>query len=205
MGKNVFVSSRRDFLRILPGGAAACLGCASALGVPLAGESQATAQHKFQQDSGMTNQEVLEFALMGSIPLLQNMAGVIGREKFLTSLQKASDKFYRQWAEELFKGIEERNLANLKAVTTELLSKPPYVNYVSFRITEDTGSVFEATYSECLFAEVLREMQAEDIGYVTQCSGGHQIAAVYNTKLKYSQPKNFMKGDEVCIERYVMS
>ena len=204
MVQDVLLSGRRDFLKIFPVGAAVCMGCASALGRPLSGKSKPDGQHKFQKDSGMSHQEVMEFAFMGSMPFIQNLAEVMGKEKFMASLQKAADMYHRQWAEELFKGIAERNLANLKDATIKLIGSSPYENYLSYKITQDTDKVLELTYSECLMAKILRKMKADDFGYIMQCTGGAPFASVYNPKLKFSNPKNLMKGDEVCIEHYSM-
>jgi hypothetical protein len=47
-------------------------------------------------------------------------------------------------------------------------------------------------------------MNAADFGYAFECSPAHTLAKVFNPKMTLLNPKNLMKGDSVCIERYVL-
>ena len=79
-----------------------------------------------------------------------------------------------------------------------------YRQAFTFEITELTDKVYEATYSQCLPAKVFREMNAADFGYAFECSPAHALAKAFNPKMTLLNPKNLMKGDSACIERYVL-
>ena len=52
-------------------------------------------QHKFQMDSGMTMQQVYNFAYkQWYIPAMKNLMKQIGREQFLEMLKKSSEMLY---------------------------------------------------------------------------------------------------------------
>jgi hypothetical protein len=51
---------------------------------------------------------------------------------------------------------------------------------------------------------VFREMNAADIGFAFECSPARALAKAFNPKMKWINPKNLMKGDSVCIERFVL-
>ena len=58
--------------------------------------------------------------------------------------------------------------------------------------------------TECLPARIRREANAADIGYALECSGSDAIAKAFNPKMKGLGVKNMLKGDSVCIERFVL-
>jgi len=47
-------------------------------------------------------------------------------------------------------------------------------------------------------------MNAADIGYALECSPAEAAAKAFNPKITTSNPKNMMKGDTFCIERFVL-
>jgi hypothetical protein len=64
--------------------------------------------------------------------------------------------------------------------------------------------VLELKFTACLPAKLLRAMNAADIGYALECSGSEAAAKAFNPGIKASNPKNMMKGDSYCIERFVL-
>ena len=81
--------SRRDFLRkALPAGAV-CAGCPGLLKLDLPGLTDGGGQevHKFLQDSGMTRQQVFEFAYGRMfIPMLKGLGEGTDREEYLENV-----------------------------------------------------------------------------------------------------------------------
>ena len=52
--------------------------------------------------------------------------------------------------------------------------------------------------------KLLRAMNAADIGYSLECSGMAAATRAFNPRITTSNPKNLMKGDSYCIERFVL-
>jgi hypothetical protein len=73
-----------------------------------------------------------------------------------------------------------------------------------YEIAENTDKVFEFKVTECLPARVCREMNAADIVYALECAPSDAMAKSFNPKMRVENPKNLMKGDSFCIERFVL-
>jgi hypothetical protein len=105
-------SSRGQFLlKTLPAGTLFCLGCKSLMAAPdiLGGQKASTQKHKFLGDSGMTIEQVFRFSFEGSIPIFQNLAIDMGRDKFLEMLKKASNENTAQFVKRATKDIPKRD------------------------------------------------------------------------------------------------
>jgi len=201
-----FVASRRQFLQnVFPAGAIFCFGCRDLLALRNAEGKQEVAgkKHKFLGDSGLTVEEVFKFAYQDIIPIMQNVANDMGREKFIAILEKATDAYHARLITEMTKDLPKKDMAALADFTINMVNTFPYNKALTYEITEKTDKVFEVKYTECLMAKTLREMNASDIGYALICYSTFGFARAFNPKIKATKPKNLMKGDAVCIERFV--
>jgi len=201
-----FTSSRRQFLlKTLPAGTLFCLGCNNLSGFPdiLDPRETSTQKHKFLEDSGMTMEQVFRFSCENSIPIFQTLAKDIGREKFLEMLKKASNENTVQFIKTATKDFPKRDFAAFVDWNIKTMNSPPYDKALTFEIVEKTDKVFEMKITECLLAKILREMNAADIGYYIMCDPDAVSFREFNPKIKAANPKNLMKGDDVCIGRYV--
>ena len=201
-------TSRREFLsQFLPAGTLFCMGGCNVLAlsdgdkIPEIQEQE----HKFLKNSGMTYKRVFEFALNSYyIPVLNRLAKEIGREKFLSMLTKANAEVYSQMLEAIVKNYPDRSMKTLASIFKNMLSTPPLDKALQYEIVENTDKVFEMKFTECLPARICREMNAADIGYALECAPTDAVAKSINPKMRAENPKNLMKGDSVCIERFVL-
>jgi len=201
-----FVSSRRQFLKnVLPAGTLFCLGCSNLLAMSISGDKKKALaeKHKFLEDSRMTVEEVFKLVYQESIPILQNLANDIGREKFIEMLKKASSKKTTQLITDITNNLSKKDMAALAYFFTAIVNTFPYNKALTYEITEKTDKVFEMKFTECLFAKILREMNASDIGYALQCNTTDAFARAFNPKIKGTHPKTLMQGHDICIERFV--
>ncbi len=157
---------------------------------------------KRMSDSGMTTEEILRFAFGNSIPIFQSLAKQLGKEKLIEMLEKASSEKISQEAEYMVKDIPDRDINSFAMLFEDYLSTPPFDKALSAQVVEKSEKVFEIKYTECLFAKIFREMGAADIGYTLECVGASIFAKTFNQKMTCKNPKNLMKGDDVCIERF---
>jgi hypothetical protein len=177
MEKQEFSENRRDFLaKIVPLAALVCFGCKRSAVKQLVNDSSS----KLPESPGMSTKENYSFFYGMFIPLLQ-------------SLQK-----------EMTNDLKEKDLKAFTSFFKDLLATPPYNSVLTFETVEQTDTVLEFKFTECLPAKLLRSMNAADIGLALECSGGEAACKAFNPKIKNSNPKNLMKGDSVCIERYTL-
>jgi len=199
--------SRRKFLsRDFPAGTLLCLGCQSMFAATMAlGGQQASPQKpKYAQNSGMTSEEVFRFTFGYCVPLFQNLQKKLGSKKFIELLTKASADNMSEVVTSMAKDYPTRDPKALGDLVQNYLSTPPFDKAMTYETVEKSDKAFEVKYSECLMAKLYREMNAADIGYAIECSPSGAVAKAFNPKMKLTNPKNLMKGDSVCIERFVL-
>ena len=200
-----FVPSRRQFLlNVLPAGTLFCLGCSSLLFSAQSEERPKAPpeKHKFLTDSGMSYKQLFEFAYQDSfIPLIQNLANDIGREKFIEMLKKASSEAGANRAKNWAKKVPKNDLVTF----TAYLRKPSrfWKHTCTHELIEDTAKVVEVKYTECLWATIFREANSPDIGYAAFCHGDFAIAHAFNPELKMTRTKTLMQGHDCCNHRYI--
>ena len=201
-----FDSGRRKFLtKHLPAGALMCLGCKNLLAATglQDGPQEAVQKPKYQLNSGMTTEEVFKFTYGYSLPVFQYMEKKIGKEKLIDLLKGASAENSEALMKSFTKGVPG-DMKALSDMVKTWLSSPPYNNAFSYKITEESDNVLEMTYTECPAAKFYREMNASDIGYAIECSSSDKMAKAFNPKMEAKNSKNMLKGDNVCIERFIL-
>ena len=201
------ISGRRQFLTsVLPTGALFCLGCNHLLALPdtLDGQQTPGQKPKFLENSGMSVKDVWTFAYGMFIPVYQIMANDFGREKFLEMLKKASSENWFQKGNYLAKEIPKRDMKAFADWFVKVMSSAPFGEAFAFEVAEKSEKAFEVKFTECLPARIYREMKAADIGYAFDCYPMTAFARAFNSKMKLTNPKNLMKGDDVCILQYAL-
>jgi ribosomal protein L12E/L44/L45/RPP1/RPP2 len=194
--KNPVEGRRRFLTEALPAGVLFCLGCKG-----LAAAQTPT----YLEESGMTVEDVFKFSYGYLVPILESMGKDIGKEKLLKLLEKTGAENYTQMVTAMAKDYPSRDMKSyVKMLDSFMASMPIYQKAFAYEVTEFTDKVYEAKYTVCLPAKILREMNAADIGYALECSASDPMAKAFNPKMKSTFVKNMMKGDSVCIERIVL-
>jgi hypothetical protein len=193
--------NRRDFLtKVIPLAALACFGCKQSTVKNLTTETK----NKVSDNLGMTAEETYSFFYGLFIPVLQKLSNEMGIEKFNALLTKLSTDNTAQMIASMTKDLPEKDIKAFSTFMQNLVVTPPYNSALTYEIVEQTDKVVEFKYTECLPAKLLRAMNAIDIGLALECSGAEAAAKAFNPKISYSNPKNIMKGDSYCIERFTM-
>jgi L-2-amino-thiazoline-4-carboxylic acid hydrolase len=191
---------RRLLTRTLPLAALACAGCRGAVAQAVVAGGEA----RFLEKTGMTTEEMYAFFYGSFIPVLQALAQRMGRERFLSALADVASENTGQMIGAMVKDWPARDLRAMSALWQNLLSTPPFSSALAYEVVEQTEKTLELKFTACLPAKLLRAMNAVDIGYALECSGSKAVAKAFNPKIKVSNPKNIMKGDAYCTERYVL-
>ena len=198
-------SSRREFLlNILPAGTLFCLGCGSMSAWTVSQEAQKAVEkkHKFLEDSGMSFQEVFEFAYKGFARLMKSFGDEIGKDNLVQMIKKFIDNEIKKEALKEGKDFQVKDFASFRA---EWRGKPNHFwdHVQTHTIVEDTDKAIELRVTECLFAKTLRDADAADIGYAYFCYGDFAETRTYNPKLKLIRSKTLMAGNDCCNPRYI--
>jgi len=202
---SLFVSGRRHFLmNILPAGTLFCLGCSNLLTMPNGQEKQKPAEkkHKFLEDSGMSFQEVFEFAYRGHIEVMQFIAKEIGKDNLIEMLKREGEEWAKRDAQKELKKLAANDFATFRAQFRENPNRF-WEHVITSSIVEDTDRAIEIKVTECLWAKTYRGANAADLGYYLSCYPDFPSATAYNPKLKLIRTKTLMQGDDCCNHRWV--
>ena len=159
--------------------------------------------HKFDQTPGMTTEELYTFFYGSIIPALQAANKDMG-EAFIRSLTRGAVDNIAQMIAAMVKDMSVRDTKALAELYRSIMSTAPYDKAFTCEVAQQSDTVLELKFTECLPAKVLRSMGATDIGCALECSGGEGVARTFNPKMRFTNPMNMMRGDAYCIERYEM-
>lgn len=189
---------RRELLtRSICAGSFFCLGGSMILAALHQEETGKT--HKFLEMSGMTYEEVFQFAL-GRIyvPTMRVLTKKVG----LDVLEKAACEAAFKRTEAAASRFPKRDLSAFTAVFKN--PNPHAEHMLTMEVVEDTDAAFEMKFTECLWAKTFREANAADIGYRCICRADYATAEAFNPKLKLVRDKTLMQGHSYCNHRCVM-
>lgn len=163
---------------------------------------EATAKHKFQEDSNMTFQEVFDFAFEKIIPVLKGLAEELGEDRFSEALKKVASECALKAAQETASKLPRNDI--LAAFTGSGEEPSRFAEHVLTReMVEETPQAFELRVTECLWAKTFREMGAEDLGHLLLCDTDYADCRGFNPKITLTRSKTLMQGDDCCDHRFV--
>jgi hypothetical protein len=166
-------------------------------------DTDISGEHKFAQDSGMTFQEVYNFAFRWLFaPLMQRLGQELGGEdRFIEMLKRASCDVVSEGAQNSAKSAPSNDLAAFTAALRDLNHFRKHV--LTFDVVEDTDTAFQIQVTECLWAKTFHEAGAADIGYATICHPDFAACQAFNPKIKMIRDKTLMQGDDCCNHRWI--
>jgi len=183
--------SRKQFLsKSFLAGISGCLGCSYLLpNLAWAQNNQPAKlfQDRIDQNTGMTFSQVFNFAYRDAIlPQLIELSNLLGRDKFIELLKKATEKVCFQ------PGYEDR--------LSSTMPSQFWNSVLDLNVLEDTSNTRTYKITNCLWAKIFRESKAEDIGYALLCYGEYAIAKSNNETLERN--KTLMQGHDCCILKW---
>jgi hypothetical protein len=200
-------SSRREFLlNILPAGTLFCLGCGSMSAWTAGQEAQKAVEkkHKFQEDSGMSYEEVFNGPYKYYfIPLLQDLSQRLKGIDFIETLKAVKYKRSVERAREAAKKSPINDFASFTSRSKKRYTGPFWDHVLTYTFVEDTEKALEWKITECLWAKTFREANASDIGYASQCYGDLGYGEALGPKIRFTLTKTLMQGHDCCNHRYV--
>ena len=196
-------NGRRDFiLKSFSSCALCCFAAPNLFGSdkklhPIASDQQ----HKFESDSGMSNQDAYNFAFKEFyIPAMKNLMEQIGREKFLDML-KTSSEMSQLPDENADINYDERTLSVWSTNIIEGCEN--WSERLTFEVLNDSQNVFEIKFTECLWAKTFREADASEIGFAGVCYQDYPMTKAFNPNIKLIRDKTLMQGQDCCHFKWV--
>ena len=158
--------------------------------------------HKFDSDSGMTSQEVFDFAFKTFlIPILESIGDELGRDDFVEVVQAAASKHGGRVGRQDAVSVPRNDLATFVAWIDD--PNHIYQRFLTYDVVERTASVCEIRVTECLWARTCREAGAADVGYAVFCHPDFAATTGFNPAIQTLRTKCLMQGDDCCNHRWV--
>jgi len=199
--------SRRELLRILPSGAAACLGCAGLALCAEQSKDQTAApapSSGFSANADMTWEQAFKFRYQGYARLMRKLSSRIGNDRFLEMLHEASSEVASEYSTLRAKSEPGRDLENfILFFTTELMTRPIFRSALVWEIAEKSERALEIRVSQCLWARTFRAEDAAGIGYASVCYADYAGTTAWYPKIKLIRTKTLMQGHDCCNHRWV--
>lgn len=161
--------------------------------------------HKFDEKLDITYGQYIKDSMAGEVALQRELERVLGKKK--------AHAILREWAE---KRTIELIKQYLKDSGTEINSFSDFKNYMDKEWASEhtlkthtceiiNSSSDRVTYkvTECIWAKMMRELDAPDLGLLTMCDIDFISASVYHPNIKLIREKTLMNGDDCCDFTYV--
>ena len=161
--------------------------------------------HKFDEKLDITYAQYIKDSMAGEVALQRELERVLSKEK--------AHSILREWAEKrtvagLKKYLEDarikiHNFEDFKKHMDEMwVSEHVSKTHTCKTIKNESDSVtYEVT--ECIWAKMMRELGATDLGLITMCDIDFVSASVYHPNIKLVREKTLMNGDDCCDFTYV--
>ncbi len=205
MKEKMINPGRRRFIsRTVPLGMLTCLGCKGLLAFPKNAtlRSSSDQENKFAENPGMTTEDSYRFFYGTFIPILQFLAGDMGRDKLIRQLEAAAAASAAQFFTAMARDLPKRDMIAFAGLMDGIMDTAPYNKAFTYETIEKSEKVCEFKFSQCLPARIWLEMKAADLGHALECSPSDAMVKAFNPIAKATSIKNILRGDSVCIERF---
>lgn len=202
-------SSRRQFImRAGPACALAFAGLTKALGIPASqSDAQQENRHKFDNDYAgpLTYRRLYFLRARSSVQVAQACIEAFGREEVLEILKKNTSERGTLIGRMHLENCPDSSLRSFG----EMFRNPEdqafqrFLTNMTWKIVEDTEKAIEIRVTECIWAEVYREIEAGDIGFARVCYADYAWPTAFNPRMSLVRDKTLMQGHDCCNHRYI--
>ncbi len=131
------------------------------------------------------------------VQLIRELQNKIGEERTSEIVRPLFERMQVDWT----KGEAERNpidaLEDFAAY-----DERSFTSTHTHEVQELTSTKYRVHVAECILANVLREMEASEIGYDILCAADFACAKAYNPKLELTRTNTLMQGGPYCDFNY---
>jgi hypothetical protein len=135
----------------------------------------------------------------GFVKLVRELEKEIGREKTHKIVAKVRDDCARDFAAKLgggksFDSFEDFLDNFIPALNSQIGIADASEGYIE----ESSDCVLKTIYTSCIYPDIYKEWDAQDIGYIWSCMGDYALVNAFCERAGFERPKCLMKGDENC-------
>ena len=164
-----------------------------------------TKTHKFNEKLDITYSQYIKDSMAGEVALERELERVLGIEKAHTILREWAGKRtvdgLKKYLEDA--GIKIHNFDDFKKHMDKMWSSGHVSKTHTCETTNDSSDRVTYKVTECIWATMMRELDAADLGQLTMCDLDFISASIYHPNIKLIREKTLMNGDDCCDFTYV--
>jgi hypothetical protein len=147
----------------------------------------------------LTYKEYIKTKYKNLIILAHEMEKTLGTEKTHSIIKEAFyQEMYKSVTEEMKELGPVEKFTDFIRIEKEDNERPSVTSTVTIAYERETDTELELHVTKCLEAEVFRELEAADLGYLIVCNPDHAYAKACNPRVKLRRSKTLMRGDPYC-------
>ena len=159
-------------------------------------ETNTPANHEKKE---LTYKEYIRSRFTNTVVLAREMINALGKKQ---AHEIISNAFYKDMEEmvkkELLKLGPVNSFKDFIKMEKEENESPEFRNIVSLTYPHESSTELSLHVTECLYAEVFKELEAEELGYLMVCNTDHAYAQTCHPQIKLRRSKTLMQGDSYC-------
>ncbi|MFX0107201.1 MAG: L-2-amino-thiazoline-4-carboxylic acid hydrolase [Candidatus Hodarchaeota archaeon] len=157
------------------------------------------AHHKFETPIQLTYEQHFQAVFRNFISFLKTLESKIGKEEVTSILKEWST----QRGCEIAKGMEVTDFEHFKKLWKATTTNDYFSHVITVEFPEESDSQLACKYTECLYAKILKELEAEEFGYIMLCHPDFSMAEGMHPNLGLERTKTLMQGHDCCDHRYL--
>lgn len=164
-----------------------------------------TVTHKFDEKLDITYSQYIKDSMEGEVALQRELEKVLGKEKTHAILRNWSEKRTIEGLGKFLNdsGIKISNFEDFKNHMNGMWVSGHSSKTHTCETTNDTSDSVTYKVTECIWAKMMRELDAADLGLLTMCDMDFISVKVYHPNIKLIREKTLMNGDDCCDFTYV--
>lgn len=161
--------------------------------------------HKFDEKLDITYGQYIRDSMAGEVALQRELERVLGKEKTHTILREWAEKRTIKGLKKYLKdtGVKINNFEDFKKHMDEMWVSEHVAKTHTCETTNSSLESVTYTVTECIWAKMMRELDAPDLGLLTMCDLDFISASVYHPNIKLVREKTLMNGDACCDFTYI--
>ena len=147
----------------------------------------------------LSYKEYIRSRFTNTVVLAREMINALGKEQ---AHEIISNAFYKDMEEMVKKELQElgpvKSFKDFIKMEKEENESPEFRNIVSLTYPHESMTKLSLHITGCLYAEVFKELEAEELGYLMVCNPDHAYAQTCHPQIKLRRSKTLMQGDSYC-------
>ncbi|MFW9802434.1 MAG: L-2-amino-thiazoline-4-carboxylic acid hydrolase [Candidatus Thorarchaeota archaeon] len=149
--------------------------------------------HKFNDKLVMTYAQYFKAMTSRAVSIIRAFESAFGREDVHRVLKDWSENAARKMAPDSIADFQK-----FKNYWKTTLESENWSKILTCEFLEESNKKLACKYYECLWAETMKDMNTEDIGYILFCHPDFEMVKAIHPNLRLERSRTLMEGDEFC-------